>query len=292
MNFRVALKKHLLPLDGKTLIADYRPKRLKALQQHLARDRRNRNYINAVCARVKRMFKWGVSEGIVPPSIYHALATVPGLRKDRSTAVESVPREPVEWQHVEAVLPELSATVAAMVLLQWHTGVRSQSICQARRDQFNLDASPWEWRPRHKTEALGKSLVVYVGPQAQDVLRPFLARPKADYLFQPKHLNGERAAGYRSFYDSVSYLRAIRRAIERVNRQIDERNEGKPEPERLPRIPYWTPHQLRHAKATRVRAAYGIEAAQASTGHARLSSAQIYAKRSEELARQVACETG
>ena len=272
MNCKVALKKYLLELDGPTLVIDYTPARLRALQQHLARAKKSRGYVNAVCARVRRMFKWAVSEGLCPAAVYHALATVPGLRRGRSAAVETVPRQPVEWDSVEAVLPELSPTVAAMVLTQWHTGTRSQSICQAKAEQFNTTVQPWEWRPRHKTEHAGKSLVVYVGPQAQRVLAPFLANEP--YLFQPKHLNGKRAKGYRAFYDSVSYLRAVARACDRAG------------------IPRWTPHQLRHAKATRVRAAYGLEAAQATTGHATLSAAQLYAQRSAELARRVAQETG
>lgn len=271
MNCRCAVT-HLLAVDERTAIADYSPLRLKALQQHLARAKKSRNYINAVCARVRRMFKWGVSEELVPAAIYLALSTVPGLRAGRSPAVETKPRRPVEWVSVNAVLGELSPTVAAMVLLQWHTGARSQSVCQARAEQFDRTKDPWEWRPRHKTESLGRSLVIYVGPQAQEVLTPFLENEP--YLFQPLHLNGKRAKGYRAFYDSVSYLRAVSRACDRAG------------------ITRWTPHQLRHAKATRVRAAYGLEAAQATTGHASLSAAQIYAQRAAELAQKVARETG
>ena len=272
MNCKMALNKHLLGLDGATLVTDYSPARLRALQQHLARAKKSRGYVNAVVARVRRMFKWAVSEGLCPPAIYFALATVPGLRRGRSAATESKPREPVSWEHVAATLPELSPTVAAMVLLQWHTGVRSQSVCLAKPEQFDTTVQPWEWLPRHKTESQGKSLVVYVGPQAQAVVRPFME--SRTYLFQPLHLNGKRAKGFRSFYDSVSYLRAVSRACDRAG------------------IPRWTPHALRHAKATRVRAAYGLEAAQATTGHATLSAAQIYAQRASELARRVAQETG
>jgi integrase len=283
-NCRAAVD-HLLTIDGPTALAKYGPLRLKALQQHLAREGKSRNYINAVCSRVKRMFKWGVSEELIPPSIFHAIATVPGLRKGRSEARETVPRAPVAWEHVEPVLGELSPTVAAMAELQWLTGARSQSICQARAGQFDCAAAPWAWRPRHKTEHLDHELILFVGPRAQAILSPFIdGKSPGDYLFQPKHLNGKRAQGFRAFYDSVSYLRAISRAVDRVNRARAQ--------EDLPPIPHWTPHQLRHARGTLVRERHGLEAAQAALGHSRLASTQIYAQKLAELAKQVALSMG
>jgi integrase len=283
-NCRAAVH-HLLAIDRATSLAKYGPLRLKALQQHLAREGKSRNYINAVCSRVKRMFKWGVSEELIPPSIFHAVATVPGLRKGRSEARETLPRAPVSREHVELVLAELSPTVAAMVELQWLSGARSQSICQARAGQFDCAAAPWTWRPRHKTEHLDHELVLFIGPRAQNLLAPFLAdRSPGDYLFQPMHQNGRRARGFRAFYDSVSYLRAISRAIDRVNaaRKNSE----------LTPIPHWTPHQLRHARGTLVRERHGLEAAQAALGHSRLASTQIYAQKLAELAKQVALSMG
>jgi integrase len=280
MNCRSALK-HLRRLDGNCLVSEYGPQKLKALQNHLARARKSRNYINAVAARVKRMFKWAAAEGLVSPSIYHGLSVVPGLRRGRSEAVETAPKQPATWEQVSSVKDELSATVWAMCQLQWLTGVRSQSICHARVKQFDQTCQPWEWRPVHKTEGLGHALVVFVGPQAQAVLKPFM---RGDYLFQPKHLNGERAKGYKAFYDSVSYMRAISRAQERVNRARAKAG--------LDPIPRWTPHQIRHAKGTAVRITHGLDAAQATLGHKTLSATQIYAQPQRDLARKVAEEHG
>lgn len=284
MNCQSALK-HLRALDGNRPVTDYGPARLKALQASLAQAKLSRNYINAVCARVRRMFKWAASEELAPASIYHALVTVPGLRRDRSPAVETAPREPVTREQVETIRGEVSATIWAMLELQWLTGVRSQSICQARPEQFDQTKQPWEWRPRHKTERLGHALVVFVGPRAQAVLAPFLAgRKPGDYLFEPKHLNGHRAKGFRAFYDSVSYLRAISRAQDRINAERERQG--------LERLPKWTPHQIRHAKATSVRTAYGIEGSQATLGHKTIAAAQIYAGKQTDLARTIAQESG
>lgn len=274
-NCRAAIG-HLVQADGQTPVAAYGPQKLKALQQRLAHAKLSRTYINAVSARVKRAFKWAVSEGLIEPAIYYALATVPGLRKGRSTAPEPIKRSPVLWQHVEPVLLELSPTVRAMVEVHWLTGVRSQSICGARASQFDRSVSPWIWTPKHKTEHLDHALLVFIGPKAQEILAPYF--DGRDFLFQPRHLNGKRARGYRAFYDSTSYLRAVARAIERVNRARGDAGH----------IPHWTPHQLRHARGTIVREQFGLEAAQAALGHARIDATQLYAQKQIELARRVA----
>jgi integrase len=283
-NCRAAVD-HLLAIDRATSLAKYGPLRLKALQQHLAREGKSRNYINSVCSRVKRMFKWGVSEELIPPSIFHAVATVPGLRKGRSEARETVPRRPVDFGSVERILPELSQAVGAMVLFQWFTGARSGSICQARPEQFDTSQDPWLWHPRHKTEHLGHELAVFIGPQCQRILEPWIqGKDPRDYLFAPRHLNGKRAMGMRAFYDSVSYLRAVRRAQERIRKAQADAG--------LPMDPLWVPHQLRHARGTLVRERHGLEAAQAALGHSRLASTQIYAQKLAELAKQVALSMG
>lgn len=280
-----AATKLLTELFIEVPVSQITPLRLKEFQVWLAAKKLSRGYINATVSRVKRMFKWGVSEELIPPSIYHALITVPGLRRGRTPAVEMKKKVPVLWADVEATLPHLSPTVQAMVRLQWHTGARPQSICRARPDQFDMSKSPWEWRPRHKTEYMGHELIVFVGPLAQATVEPFVKnRLPKDYLFQPLHLNGKRAKGFRSFYDPVSYLRAVTRGIERANRERREHG--------LPEIAPWTPHQLRHARATLVREKYGIEAAQAALGHARLDTTQIYAQSQMMKAKLAAEEMG
>jgi integrase len=54
----------------------------------------------------------------------------------------------------------------------------------------------------------------------------------------------------------------------------------------------WHPHQLRHSKATEIRRLYGAEAAQSILGHAELSTTEIYAEKSREMARQIMREIG
>ena len=54
----------------------------------------------------------------------------------------------------------------------------------------------------------------------------------------------------------------------------------------------WHPHQLRHSAATMIRKHYGAEAAQSVLGHAELSTTEIYAEKSLEMARRIMKEIG
>jgi site-specific recombinase XerD len=72
----------------------------------------------------------------------------------------------------------------------------------------------------------------------------------------------------------MSYALAIRRACERAG------------------VPHWAPNQLRHARATELRKTYGLDAAGAVLGHAKLETTQIYAEKNAELAAKVAKATG
>jgi integrase len=54
----------------------------------------------------------------------------------------------------------------------------------------------------------------------------------------------------------------------------------------------WHPHQLRHSKATEIRKHFGIEASQAVLGHSDLTTTELYATKSLELARKIMREIG
>jgi integrase len=263
----------MLPAD------EFGPLKLKEVQQDIATQKRSRYYVNSVTSRIKRAFKWAASEELINPSTYHALLTVQGIQRGRTNAKESSPVQPVAWQHVEPVLAELSPVLAAMVRLQWFTAARSGSLVQAHVEQFDCKASPWVWKPRHKTEYRGHDLALFIGPQAQAAITPYMG---SGYLFRPQEHAKNRRFG--KHYTSGSYRQAIDRAIDRVNQ---ERAKSKQDA-----IPAWTPHQLRHSRATAVRASHGLEAAQAVLGHENLETTQIYAERNLLLARQIALQSG
>jgi integrase len=91
-----------------------------------------------------------------------------------------------------------------------------------------------------------------------------------------KHLQSPKRAcrACHPFYSRHAYVKAICRAC------------------KLAGVPHWHPNQLRHTTATMIRAAYGLESAQAVLGHARADVTQIYAERDAARAAQVIGEIG
>jgi integrase len=160
---------------------------------------------------------------------------------------------------------------------------------------------------------------VFIGPRAQEVLRPYLLRDAEVYCFTPadserKRLEARREArktplscGNRpgtnlkrrrklplgDRYDSGAYANCIRSASDVADRQARQQaREADPNvtDERL--IPRWSPNQLRHSKATEVRRRYGLEAVQVVLGHAKADVTQIYAERDLGLAERIMREVG
>jgi len=88
-------------------------------------------------------------------------------------------------------------------------------------------------------------------------------------------------------YDSVSYRKAVRYATTAA-RKVIRKNGGDPDKE----LPYWTPYQLRHTAATKVRKEMGYECAGATLGHTNMSATAIYAERNQGLADEAAKRFG
>ncbi len=162
----------LARLYGRTPVAEFGPKRLKALRHGILQTgRANRTTINKRVRIIRQMFEWGVAEELVSPSIYQALAAVKGLRKGRTAAREPVPVPPVPVEVVEATLPHVFPVVADMVRLQRLTGCRPSEVCQVRPMDIDRTGDIWVYRPAsHKTEHHERSRVIFIGPKAQAVL--------------------------------------------------------------------------------------------------------------------------
>ncbi|MEM9702665.1 MAG: recombinase XerD, partial [Planctomycetota bacterium] len=101
--------KPLKELYGRTPAAEFGPKKLKALREHLVQVRDlSRKVVNARINRIRRCFKWAAGEELVPPSVFEGLRAVDGLRRGRSAARETDPVRPVPDADVAATLPHLS----------------------------------------------------------------------------------------------------------------------------------------------------------------------------------------
>ena len=113
------------------------------------KERLSRRYINQQIDRIKRIFKWAVSEELVRPSVYQGLSTVRGLQYGRTNARETEPVRPVDDGDVRAVLPFMSPVVAAMVRLERITGMRPGEVVIIRPceiDQHRYD-DVWVYEP-------------------------------------------------------------------------------------------------------------------------------------------------
>jgi integrase len=247
-----------------------------------------------------------VEEGLVPPSVHQALACVAGLKKGKSAARETPRVKPTPDAWVEAVLPLVPPTVRTMIEVQQLSGCRPQDIVQLRAIDIDMAGPVWEYRPlRYKTEhrneedSPDRERVVFLGPRAQALLKPYLTLNVTDYIFSPKraeearntkrreerktpkwpsHMKrkprGRTRAPIRDRYDVTTYRRAIARACLKAG------------------VPVWRPNQLRHSRGSEVRKRYGLEASQAVLGHAELGVTQVYAEVDRETARRVMAEIG
>lgn len=299
-------------LYGPTAAKDFGPLSLKAVREAMIGADWCRGVVNQRVNRIRRVFKWAAGEELVPFEAYQKLTAVAGLQRDRSRARETKPVEPVAAEHVRAVLPHIRPAVAAMIEVQYLTGMRPGEVCQLRPVDLDTTGDVWLFKPRqHKGRHRGKGRVVAIGPKAQAVLNVFTPPTAEGYYFSPRRavadLHATRTAnrktpkypshmkrnatkrkaapgeGHSEKYDASSYGQAIARGVEKANRALVE---AAVEVEL--HVPHWHPHQLRHNHATEVRARYGLEAAGAALGHSKMSATEVYAERDAGLAVRVA----
>jgi integrase len=184
-NVRAALR-YLRRTYGDTPAARFGPLALKTVRDQMIQAGLSRTYINASVGRIKRVFKWAASEELVPVTVYQSLATVTGLQKGRTEAREPDPVEPVPDEVVDATLPHLSSVVADMVRFHRLVGCRPSEVCLIRPRDVDRSGEVWVYRPEsYKTEHHGGERRIFIGPKAQDVLRPYLLRPAESYCFSP-----------------------------------------------------------------------------------------------------------
>lgn len=272
--------RYIVRLFGTTLAQDFGPKSLRLTRAEMVKDGHCRGSINQHCSRIRRIFKWGVSEEMIPAEVLIGLQSVRGLDAGRSDAVESEPVLPVPLNDIEAVKPFLTAPVLGLVELQLATGCRPSEAVMIRGVDIaiNSGGAVWEYRPQtHKLAHRKKPRVVFLGPRAQDVVRRFLKADPDAYLFSPRDVRkairgATRQPGER--YNIHGYRNAIKRACVRAN------------------VPEWSPNRLRHNFATLARKEAGIDAARVLLGHTKLNTTEIYAEADGEKARVVVARIG
>jgi len=296
-SFRVALRP-VRQLYGREPVPRFGPLALVACRQKLIEAGICRKRINQHVTRIRHVFKWGVARELVLESVWRSLCAVEGLRVGE--AIETEPVKPVPEDHVAAIEPFVTPQIWAMVNLQLWTGCRPGEACLMRTIDIKMQGTIWEYRPHsHKAEHHGKERVVYLGPHAQQLIKPWLKSELHAYLFSPREArawyNAQRAKDRKTpispsqrrrqrkraprrtpgdHYGVHAYDHAISRACERAG------------------VPRWAANQLRHNAATRIRAAYGIEAARIILGHSSAVTSEIYAEIDREKAREIMGKLG
>jgi len=294
---RVALR-YLMDECRATKVAEFGPRLLKRIRQRMIEDGVVRVSLNRHIGRIRRMVKWGVAEEHVAPQILTGLQAVAGLQRGRTAAVESEPVRPVSEAHIDVVRPFVSRQIEALIDLQRLTGARPGEILGIRGFDLDRSGDVWEFVPEsHKTEHHGRRRVIFIGPQAQAVLTPFLKSDPQAYLFSPREARAEFEARRRkspavltspssspagpslrwrpgAHYNEHAYRTAIHRGCDRAG------------------IPRWNPNQLRHNAATLLRREFGLEAARTILGHASAVTTEIYAEADHERARTIIRSVG
>jgi integrase len=309
----------LVALRGDTAVVDFGAADLKAVRDAMitgswTSDKAKRpikpwprRHANAQVNRIKRMFRWGLEEGMVPPEVSAIAGAVAPLAKGRTIAAETDDVPPVEDRIVDATLPHLPAVVRAMVEIQRATGMRSDNLCALRPCDVDRTGPIWLYiPPAHKGTTREKLLVVPLGPRCQAALRPYLHRQAEAFCFSPREVVG-RAVGRRApgtRYTTGSYRRAVERACELA---FGMPAELRLVPRKLPpeerrrlldlaaqwRQKYcWNPHQLRHSAVQRAKQARGLDGARAYVGHSAVKTTQIYEQRDLDLACEIARAIG
>lgn len=297
-NFRLSLRP-LRALYGHTRATDFGPLALKAIRASMIEAGLSRKLINQRIGRIRRAFKWAVSEQLIPASILQGLQSVDGLDRGRSAAVESSPVRPVADELVNKTLPYLNRHVAGMVRFQRLVGCRPQDCTNLRRCDIDTSGAVWIYRPPlHKTSWRGKERMIAIGPKAQEVLAEFPTTVAEEHVFSPARMTAERMKLLRSTRVTAVQPSQVCRAKPKPRKRPGEKYTPRSFHQAIHRacekagLDQWHPNQLRHSRGTEVRRKFGLEAAQVVLGHSQAKVTEIYAESDAELAMKVAAETG
>lgn len=288
----------LAALYKDTRVSFFGPTELKAVRDAMLGSRLSRRVINARVNRIRRIFKWGVENGLVDPPVLQGLQAVAPLKKGRTTATDHCDVQPVPMEQVKRVRKDVSHQVRTMIDLQLLTGMRPGEVVIMRPRDIDRSKSTWVYQPScHKTEHHGIERRVFLGPRAQLVLQPFIVRDDDAYLFSPREA-------------MLAYKRELRRnsknpktrmtadfkitVSDRVGKRYTRKSYHNAVYKSCRRLDInpWGPNRLRHNAATILRDQYGIEAARVILGHTSPATTEIYAEVDRGKAAEIMAEVG
>ena len=261
--------KVLLRLYSGITVDSFTPKCLAAVQHQFTQQadkygrRYSRSYCNRLVKYIRRMFRWGVAQELVSANTAESLKYVPPLRQGQTEAPETIPRQEVPDDVVDATLPHLAPTVAVMVQVQRWAVMRPNEVCRMRVGDIDMSRKDGIWiyyPPDHKGAWRGHGRAIPLGKPEQMLLAPYLeGKTSEQAVFYTKH--GNR-------YTPKNYRDLIARGITNSNRSLPPEQQ----------IPHWTPYQLRHAGVTELTLENdgNLDVARAVAGQRSLAVAQGY----------------
>jgi integrase len=206
-NEGTVIKMALRPLNrlyGSTRAVEFGPLALKAVQADMVGLGWSRGVINKQIVRIRQMFKWAVANEMLPAAVHQALTALPGLKRGKTKARETVPIRPVPQAHVDATIAEVSAIIADMIRLQLLTGARPGEVCGMKVGAIDTGGGDggiikvWICKPaEHKTAHRGHVREIRIGPQAQEIVTKYLKPDVGAFLFSPVDAERDRRAGQR-----------------------------------------------------------------------------------------------
>jgi integrase len=297
-HYEVALKL-VCQIHSNTKTSEFGTKALIDVQEHFVQQGYSRQYCNKLVNFIRSVFKWGSLRELVPKSTPYFLKLVIPLSEGKTTTPETEPRLDVPDEVVEATLPHLLPTVAAMVQVQRAAVMRPSEVCRMKVGDIDTKDEIWVYEPKqHKGKWRGHPRTVALGKLEQEIIAPRLIGKQPDNaVFSPKDAISERyrimkrktkrtpsqekrhqqavennRSRVREHYDSNSYSKSIKQSIKKANRTLTEP------------IPLWTPYQLRHAGVTEITETDGLDVARAVAGQKTLDVAQIYNHADKKIA--------
>ncbi len=280
----------LRELFGLTAAKDFGPLALKAVRAKMVEAGWARNTINSNVGKIRRMFRFGVENELVPVETLQRLEAVSPLLAGRTEARDLPQRTAVAQEQIDGVKEQVRPLVRDLIDVQLLTGARSGELLMLSTAMIDRSGDVWSAKlADHKCQHKGKSRTLFFGPKVQLILKRYLSADPGKPLFA---------------ITRCAYCRAITRGCEIVFGM----------PEKLLKIPKklsakekaerrrlasewreqhcWTPHWLRHTAATRVREQLGIESTQALLGHSAIDMSEHYSTKMDSLAASTAAACG
>ena len=178
----------LQPL-GDQLARSFGPKKFKAIRQQLITETENGyKTIRRKMDALRNFFQVAYEEEILEADIYLGLKEIKNLRAKQLPAHRRPKtRRSADPIAVDMLVDALPDSLACMVRLQQLTGMRSSELVQLNWGDIDTNGETWLFCPeRHKTQYLGESREVYLGPKCQKLLEAYqLTRywPDAPVIF-------------------------------------------------------------------------------------------------------------